>query len=114
MHCRFVAGEGGMISIYAVPLSHTAPYVFGSNGQLHATRLAGCPIVPYKSLLPSHVCVARSYVRVLRARVLLFSLYIRGKDKNNGTMGRALSLGVLSCPKVFKVYGTYGIQSQKR
>lgn len=97
-----------MTSICSVPLSRSVPRVFSSNGQLQATRLAGCPIVPYKSLLSSHVCVARSYSRVLRARVLLFSLCRREKDKSNGTMGHAFDLGILSCPKAFKVYGTYG------
>lgn len=103
-----------MTSICSVLLARSVPCVFTSNGQLQATRLAGCPIVPYKSLLPLHVCVARLYVRVLRARVLFFSFYRREKDKKNGTMGRAFNLGFLSCPKAFKVYGTYGTQNQKR
>lgn len=114
MHCQFVTGKGGMTSICAVLLSHSVQCIFSPNGHLRATWFAGCPIVPYTSLLPSHVCVARLYARVLRARVLFFSLYIRGKDKKNGTMGRAFNLGVLSCPKAFSVYGTYGTQSQKR
>lgn len=97
-----------MTLICSVLLSRSVPCVFSPNRQLHAMRLAGCPIVPYKSLFHLHVCVARLYARVLRARVLFFSFYRREKDKKNGTMGRAFNLGILSCPKVFKVYGTYG------